>query len=193
MDYSNIFAKFINELLSKDIEPLEKDFYEKTIRELNALKGESFFTKSITTTLKILFIIRLIKEISMFIKEPSKLNLEYLPSLERKILRSVEEALRSLELQPLAETPSEKENTPLHIEEIRQEPPTLNDKKREEMTLVFFLQPYPRIMDRDLNLGPFNKGDIALLPKRLAKDLVVAGYVEEIPSTEHVALKGSSE
>lgn len=177
MDYSNLFAKFLDELLSRDLEPLEKDFYEKIVEELRKAKNEDKISRSVAVTLRFLFILRLIKELEILYRG-STLNLEDLPSLEREVLSKVTEALRSLVPQypsrELQVKPSEAKAT-----EDRHEPQP-QDKKTEEKTLVFFLQPYPRIIDRNIILGPFNKGDIAFIPKRLAKDLIASGYVEEI-------------
>ncbi|MGC9107587.1 MAG: hypothetical protein ACP5IE_05290 [Infirmifilum sp.] len=184
MDYSNIFAKFISELLNRNLERLEKDFYERTVNELNKLRGERVLARSISNTLKVMLILRLSKELMMLVTDPSKLDVETLPILEKKILLEIIDALKFLEpsqdVKDNAPKTGETSSTQKPGGESSRSPPIVSEVKQEGKTLVFFLKAYPRIIDHDLSLGPFNKGDIAYLPKRLAKELVNSGYVEEI-------------
>ncbi|MEZ0319525.1 MAG: DNA replication initiation complex subunit [Pyrobaculum sp.] len=54
-------------------------------------------------------------------------------------------------------------------------------KKEQEYVIVQFLTPYPVIATEDfIQLGPFNKGDLAKLPLRDAKDLEEQGFVRRL-------------
>lgn len=197
MDLSEVYSKFLSEVLSEELERLEKDFYEKVLEELRHSRGEEVAVKHVLNTLKYLFLLRLIKELRLLYSNSFKIDLDGLPEIEKSVLENVLAKLRSLGLeQPppprQTEKPSEHVETPqakfskeaapaLSRAEEKEKMRTGELEAPEEMTLVFFLKPYPRVIDRGVSLGPFNRGDVAFLPKRLARDLVASGYAEEIP------------
>jgi len=178
VDFATIFTKLINEMLNTDLEILEQDFYEKVVEYLRRESAVKHTVKIALSTLRVLFLIRLIKEISLIYRGSFQQSVSSLPRLEREVLEKVISALETLNADPqLYQRTEEKES----VSAAYRSAGSTQARKREEKTLVFFLQPYPKIIDHDLSLGPFSKGDVAYLPKRLAKELVASGYAEEIP------------
>ncbi len=181
MSASELTALLLKELLSEEVDSLESKYYEqilkliKELEEKSELRGEAAILRN---TLRYLFLYRLEKEIRHIRKHGARPAVE-LPLEEAQILGCIEEALRkltgeenieaSIEKEALLEEPEEKGRVPLV------EPPR---RGRYEGVIAVFLQPHPRIMDKGVSLGPFSKGDIAYLPRRIAKELEEKGVVE---------------
>ncbi len=178
MDYAIIYMKFVREMLSNDLEPLEENFYESVIESTRREGASGTITRSVLATLKSLFLIRLMKELKLVYTGTLKReDIHSLPRPEREVLERVFSIIEAFEKRPH----SFQEPVSLDLTKPDISAEVKPENAQEEKTLVFFLKPYPKIIDRGLNLGPFNKGDVAYLPRRLATDLANSGYVEEIP------------
>ncbi|QOJ78253.1 hypothetical protein IG193_05645 [Infirmifilum lucidum] len=181
MDYAIIYMKFTREMLNNDLEPLEENFYESVIESVRREGASGTITRSVLATLRSLFLMRLAKELRLVYTGALKHEeIHSLPRLEREILERVFSTIEAFE------RGSHRSQEPVSPDLMKPDlsAEAKSENVQEEKTLVFFLKPYPKILDRGLNLGPFNKGDVAYLPRRLAIDLVNSGYVEEIPRKE---------
>lgn len=166
MSYDEIKATFVREIENQSILEIDIDFYAKAMKIIKKnLSSEDeekkLEAKILLTTLKKLFLIRLIKLFNHVIMHESKPSFP-LPYEENKILEEVEKIFNI----------EKSENKPILEIKI-----TEKEEKEEvgsqEKHLVEFLKPYGRIMTiSGKAVGPFEKGDIAYLPLLYIKSLL---------------------
>lgn len=168
MDYSRIVNVFIAELESPKLYELDIDFYKQAlsyVKRLETTDGSEYEAKVLRRTLEKLFILRLEKMIKHLWRTGEKPDIK-LPLEEAAVLDEIEKTvsvIRGLERDVKGEM------------DLKH---TLVDKEAKGV-LVYFTKPYSRIMLKDgMILGPFSQGDIAFLPKEVAKELESKGVIK---------------
>ncbi len=165
MDYSRIVNVFIAELESPKLYELDTNFYKQAldyVKRLEAKDGNKYEAKVLRRTLEKLFILRLEKIIKHIWRTGEKPNIK-LP---------MEEAVLLNEIERIVSTIRGKEEG---IEEIKH----ISMSKEIKGVLVYFTKPYSRIMLKEgVILGPFSQGDIAFLPREIAKELESKGVIK---------------
>ncbi len=176
---SELTALLLKELLSDSVDRLESDYYKQLLEAVERLERDAEFRGEaavVRSTLRYIFLYRLEKEIAYLRKHGEPPQVE-LPEEEARILLQIENIINTILGRGSA--PS---STPAAPESKREsEPKPINRKPARrvfEGSIVVFLQPHPRIIDKDVSLGPFAKGDIAHIPRRMAKELEEKGIVE---------------
>lgn len=170
------------ELLSPDLEKLEADFYKKTLKAVQEYRssGDQVTAEMLVYSLKLLLLVRVQKELRVLVERgeipPG------IPEEEMGILECVRRVLLSFEGK--SEPPVEDHPAQLGVADT----PKLDVSAERagaghpsevgEAVLVSFLKTYPRIIDRDISLGPFRRGDLARIPRRIAEELAREGYIE---------------
>jgi len=169
MDTAEITNALLRELETKDVLELSPDFYERACKHLETLreKGSSdvfarYEAELLQKTLEKLYLLRVEKIITHMIRTGEKPGVS-LPEVERRVVEAVSGFLAVLRGEEKVE------------EEVK-------EKRRVRLkdgVLVIFLKPYSRILlEQGVSLGPFSRGDLAFLPKGLAKELSAKGVVE---------------
>lgn len=162
MEYFEILRVFLREIESPDPLDLDKDFYKKALGYIGSLPPrEEYEGRALRKTLGKLFLMRIEKLLKYHMKT-SRFPEVSLPSEEEEVIRKIKEFLEIFEsrgIAPRAETAG------LGL--------------REEGVLVFFLKPYSKIaVEGGRVLGPFSKGDLAYIPRKIADSLESDGIVE---------------
>jgi len=168
---SQVQSALSRELLSSELEPLERDFYRKAMQAAKEAEraGDKVTAELLRNSVRLLFLLRLQKELRQM-AEGRDLP-RNIPEEEKAVIDFVGRILLSL-----GEAPAAAEEQ-LGLQTLERRAPGV---RREEGVLVAFLKPYPRIVDKDLTLGPFKAGDVARIPKRIAEELSKENYVEII-------------
>jgi hypothetical protein len=167
---SQVQSALSRELLSSELEPLERDFYRRALQVAKEAEraGDKVTAELLRNSVRLLFLLRLQKELRQ-IAEGRSLP-QNIPEEEKAVIDFVGRILASLGEAPEA---AEKQVKQQKLEE--RAPGAM-----EESVLVAFLKPYPRMVDRGLTLGPFKAGDVARIPRRIAEELSKENYVEII-------------
>lgn len=174
---AKVYNVFKRELTEINLQTLEPEFYQTVLKAIEELKKDSQIRITVLQTIRILFLIRLKKEIDLIIRgEMDKLR--ELPPEEKEIIDKILSTMSQREGGRPPVQASELQETGKPIKEKQKEAP-----KKMEMSLVTFLEPYSMILDKDFRGGPYNKGDTAHIPKRLALELEKKGVVEIIEIT----------
>jgi DNA replication initiation complex subunit (GINS family) len=166
------------ELIEEGLQPLEPDFYKTVINAMKTLKPESPLRENLWQTIRILFLLRLKKEVDILLRGETD-KLKGIPQEEREVITKILETIEMEKSRPIAQQMAAR---PLVEEEVgAKELKTQGEgTQRTSTCLVVFLKPYASIIDKDFKGGPFRKGDIALIPRRIAVDLERDNYVEII-------------
>jgi DNA replication initiation complex subunit (GINS family) len=177
---AKVYNVFKRELTEINLQTLEPEFYQTVLKAIEELKKDSQIRITVLQTIRILFLIRLKKEIDLIIRgEMDKLR--EIPPEEKEIIDKVLSMISQREGSRPPVQPSELQVTSKPIKEVKEK--QKEAPKKMEMSLVTFLEPYSMILDKDFRGGPYNKGDTAHIPKRLAIELEKKGVVEIIEIT----------
>ncbi len=171
MSSSQVQSALSRELLSSELEPLERDFYRRALQVAKEAEraGDKVTAELLRNSVRLLFLLRLQKELRQ-IAEGRSLP-QNIPEEEKAVIDFVGRILASLGEAPEAAEKQVKQ------QELEERAP---GARMEESVLVAFLKPYPRMVDRGLTLGPFKAGDVARIPRRIAEELSKENYVEII-------------
>jgi len=178
---SQVQVALSRELLSPDLEPLESDFYKKAVKMIKEAQssGDQVTAELLLQSLKLLLAVRVQKELQMLFKKgevPAGI-----PEEERSIVDCIRRVFLLFEG---SKAPEEDEQALLRGPESKAEAFSTGGEaaasRAREVVLVSFLKPYPKIVDHGASLGPFKRGDIALLSRKMAEELEKGGYVEII-------------
>uniref|UniRef100_A0A7C1SMS5 Gins51 C-terminal domain-containing protein n=1 Tax=Thermofilum pendens TaxID=2269 RepID=A0A7C1SMS5_THEPE len=171
MSSSQVQSVLSRELLSSELEPLEKDFYKKALQAVKEAEraGDRVTAELLKNSVRLLFLLRLQKELRR-VAEGEDVP-QNIPEEEKAVIDFVRGVLSSLG------EPSAAAEKQVKLQTLEESAP---EARREEGVLVAFLKPYPRIVDKGLTLGPFKAGDVARIPKRIAEELSKENYVEVI-------------
>jgi len=179
---SELTAALLKELLSDEIDGLSRDYYKRVIEKMRELeekaelRGEAEFIRN---TLRYLYLYRLEKEIS-YLRRHGELPRVELPEEEMRVLdqvRNIISIISGEEAEEEGEGPEPVPHEPAGETVVPASKPR-KGRRDYEGTLVVFLQPHPKILDKGLAIGPFAKGDIAYIPKKFARELEEKGIVE---------------
>ena len=174
MDTAEVTNALLREISTRDVLDLSPDFYERAAKLLETLreKGErDLFARYEATllqrTLEKLFLIRVEKIVTHMLRTGRKPEAK-LPREEIEVVRALERALGAVRGEvTIQET----------LAEVQ--PVSKGRVKVRDGVLVMFLKPYSKIMlEQGIALGPFSRGDLAYLPRNLAKELSEKGVVE---------------
>jgi hypothetical protein len=168
---SQVQSALFRELLSGELEPLERDFYRRVYQAVKEAErsGDKATAELLRNSVKLLFLLRLQKVLRKMAE--GKETLPNVTDEEKTVIDFIKGVLSSLGEAPVAV----KEQT--RLQDLEEKSP---ETRKEESILVAFLKPYPRIVDRETALGPFKAGDLARIPRRIAEELSRENYVEII-------------
>jgi len=179
---SELTALLLKELLTDDVDRLDSDYYKRVLEAVSKLEEDADFhgeAAVIRSTLRYIFLYRLEKEIAFLRKHGEPPGVE-LPEEEASVLSRIEDIVAVLL--------GEESGGPgvagagLTVSSggaVASETDRGGPRRRVfEGSIVVFLQPHPRIMDKDVSLGPFARGDVAHIPRKMAKELEEKGIVE---------------
>ncbi|OYT32167.1 MAG: hypothetical protein B6U94_00660 [Thermofilum sp. ex4484_79] len=176
VNYSEITNVFIREVESNKLLNLDVDFYEKARRYINRLEGRKdkefseYEAKVLRLTLEKLFLIRIRKALDHIWRYGEKPNVQ-VPIEEAEVIDAIYKIVEHFR----TIIPSGKETLFPTSEKGTHERAGVDLRS----VLVFFIKPYAKIsIGEGEILGPFVKGDLALVPYHIAKDLEGKGIVE---------------
>ncbi len=186
MSHSEILATFVKELLSQEIDSLNVNFYANILERIRKLKEAGNCDHEcgmLLNTIRYMFLLRLEKEIAYIRRHGRKPEVE-LPAEEAKIIESITRILRGWEeFSQLfgGDREPERESSSVNDKGVREVIREGAERSTVfEGALVSFLKPHPKILYKGGSLGPFSKGDIAFIPRKIALELESKGYVELI-------------
>ncbi len=183
MSHSELMATFLKELLSNDVDSLNVNFYADILKEIRRLEESGsceYECVLLLNTIKYMFLLRLEKVIRYIRRHGKKPSIE-LPAEEAEVIEKIISILERWEIEKSGEAEiSTEEGEEESTEELLEEERKPIEERKFDGTLVAFLKPHPKIMYEKGNIGPFSRGDIAYIPKKIAKDLEKKGYVEII-------------
>ncbi|HDD33620.1 MAG TPA: hypothetical protein ENG30_00555 [Thermofilaceae archaeon] len=172
--YVDIQSVFKRELERGEILSLDTDFYERARRLLSKLRSEAATSSGLRgealaaelrlleETLRRLFLLRLMKELGYLWRHGRKPEV-LLPKEESAIMDQLVYALSSI----------------IGGEAVEAESLEAEAGWSEELALVAFSKPYTKLLVPGKGaLGPFSRGDVAVIPKRAARELEELGVVE---------------
>lgn len=179
--YSDLYEAARKERYSEQLQPLQKNFITEVAKYLKekkqlSLKEDDIFSDMIAKTKKQLENATILFRELMIRRRKKILNLVLIAS-ETGISKQDFENMLSFEKSLFEELIKNIENTDKKINEL------LNEKKVEELKneLVVFKTDVEEFLDMEgEKVGPFQKGQIANIPKEIAKILIEDGKVEVV-------------
>lgn len=179
MSHSELMATFLKELLSNGLDSLNVNYYANVLKDVERLRESGdcgYDCDVLLNTIKYIFLLRLEKAIRYIRRYGEKPQVE-LPAEEAEVIKKVFSILERWQ----AEGSGEAEiSTEKGEEDLGSEEGVFEEKRRFEGLLVAFLKPHPKILYEGGSIGPFSRGDIAYVPRKIAKELEEKGYVEII-------------
>lgn len=165
------------ELESGDLTDLEEDFYSKVRKALAELQSSgghaapgaaSTLIERARRTAEKLFLLRLVKSLDYMLKHGEKPPIR-MPREEAEILDIVLKTLSAITDSSPRARAERKERAPGSARAV------------SEYALIAFRKAYSKVMMPDGRvLGPFQPGDVAIVPKRVADELAASRVAEVI-------------
>ena len=90
------------ELIEEGLQPLEPDFYKTVINAMKTLKPESPLRENLWQTIRILFLLRLKKEVDILLRGETD-KLKGIPQEEREVITKILETIEMEKSRPIAQ------------------------------------------------------------------------------------------